>query len=132
MEIIGPNTLKLKLDERVYELINLIKPTHPGESCKFLEGSIWVTRKTYYNEKLANRVYHLINHHLYVVKLTEGVRRKEVYLRVSGRGNINEITREEAMDVVNTRVGYIEDSTLQELPPDDDPAVPYRTVTCDW
>jgi len=132
MEIIGPNTLKLKLDERVYELITLIKPTHPGESCKFLEGSIWAIRRTYYNDKLANRVYHLINHHLYVVKLTEAVRRKEVYLRVSGRGNINEITREDAMEVVNTRVGYIEDSALQELPPDDDPSVPYNTVNCDW
>jgi hypothetical protein len=132
MEVIAPNQIKLRVDERIYELIQLIKPTHEGESCSFLEGPLWATSKTTYREKLVHRSYWLINHHLYAIYKIDGPRTVVTYWRVSGRGNVNEITREDAVEVVNTRVGYVEDSALMELPPNDDPAIPYQTVNCDW
>ena len=132
MEIGGPNVIKVPANEEIAELIKLIKPTHPGYSCRFLEGYIWATARRTYNEKLVNRTYHLISHHLYVIKSINGVVPKHVYIRVSGRGNINEVTRDEAIEIINTRVGYVEDSELMELPLSDDPEIPYRTATCDW
>ena len=132
MEIAGQNTIKVAADEEISELIKLIKPTYPNENCKFLEGYIWATAKRTYNEKLVNRTFHLINHHLYVVKAIGGVTPKHTYLRVSGRGNINVVTREEALDVVNKRVGYVEDSDLMKCPADDSGEIPYNTPTCDW
>ena len=132
MEITGPNNLKLSIEESVFELIKLIKPTHPKDSCKFLEGPLWTVAKRTYKDKLVSRHYHLINHHLYKVSFRNAVDSEHTYLRVSGRGNINTITREEAIEVINTRVGYIEDSELMELPPNDDPEIPYLTATCDF
>ena len=132
MEITGPNNLKLNIDESVFELIKLIKPTHPEDACKCLEGPLWTVAKRTYKEKLVSRHYHLINHHLYVVRSINGVVPSYVYLRVSGRGNINEVTKDEAFEVIKTRVGYVEDSDLADLGPNTDPEIPYRTATCDF
>ena len=133
MQILAPNRIKLDSnDESVFELIKVIKPTHTGDSCRFFEGPLWIESKRKYNDKLVSRIYHLISHHLYKVSLRNAVDSEHTYLRVSGRGNINTITREEAIEVINTRVGYIEDSELMELPPNDDPEIPYLTATCDF
>ena len=131
MEFVAQNRVKVPIDEFIYELIKVIKPTHPGESCRFLEAPLWSTHKRTYNEKLVNRSYWLVNHHLYRVFKIENGRAKSTYWRISGRGNANEITKDEAIEIVNTRVGYVEDSDL-DPGPNDDPAIPYRTATCDF
>ena len=131
MEIVAQNRVKVPVDEFIYELIKVIKPKYSGDSCRFLEGPLWSTHKRTYNEKLVNRSYWLVNHHLYRVFKIESGRAVSTYWRVSGRGNVNPITKEEAIEVINNRVGYIEDSDL-ELPPNDDPEIPYNTPTCDW
>jgi putative N-acetylmannosamine-6-phosphate epimerase len=63
---------------------------------------------------------------------TLGVAGKNVYLRVSGRGNVNEITKEEAIEIIGLRKGYIEDSDLRDIGPNDDPEIPYNTPNCDF
>ncbi len=126
MEIVGHNAAKLRLDERIYEVISIIKPTHKTEPYTFLEGSIWSVRKTYYNDKLVNRVYHTPNHHIYAVHKMDGPTDKVSYWLVSGRGNINEISYERAFALVNERVGYVEDSDLAELGLNDEPSIPYQ------
>ena len=130
MEIVSSNTAKLRLDERIYEVISIIKPTHKTEPCVFLEGNIWCTRKTHYNDKLVNRVYHVTNHHIYSTHKMDGPTERVSYWLVSGRGNINEISYEKAFALINERVGYVEDSDL-ELGVETDPAVPYQ-VNQDW
>jgi hypothetical protein len=45
---------------------------------------------------------------------------------------VNEITKDEAMEIIKDRVGYVEDSTLMDIGPETDPAIPYTTVSCDW
>jgi hypothetical protein len=130
MDVMDPNKIKLPLDERIYEIINIIKPTHDTEPYTFLEGHIWAVRKTYYNDKLANRVYHLINHHIYAVYRMKGAVEKVEYYRVSGRGNVNLISEEEALAAVKKRKGYIEDFELMneifEMSMEDpDPSIPY-------
>ena len=132
MRVEGPNKIKLELEESIFELIKLIKPTHPGDSCRFLEGPLWAESTRKYNGWLVNRTYHVINHHLYKISLRNGVRSRHTYLRVSGRGNVNEITKDEAMEIIKDRVGYVEDSTLMDIVPETDPAIPYTTVSCDW
>jgi hypothetical protein len=132
MQVVGPNRIKLELNESVFELIKLIKPTHLGDVCSFLEGPLWMDsppRK--YNGRLVSRSYWLINHHLYKVSLRNQVRSKHTYLRVSGRGNVNEITKDEAVEIIKDRTGYVEDSFLS-LPESEDPEIPYRTANCDW
>jgi hypothetical protein len=132
IEIVGHNTAKLRLDERIYEVISIIKPTHMTEPYNFLEGNLWVTRKGFYNDKLVNRVYHLINHHIYSTYKMDGPTECATYWLVSGRGNINEITYEKACALVNERVGYVEDSDLAvKFGPNDEPAIPYE-VNQDW
>jgi hypothetical protein len=136
MDVMEPNKIKLPLDERIYEIISIIKPTHDTEPYTFLEGHMWAVRKTFYNDKLANRVYHLINHHIYAVYRMKGALERVTYLKVSGRGNINESPLEEVIEAVKKRKGYIEDSELMneiveigiEEP---DPSIPYE-VNQDW
>ena len=41
MEIISPNRVKVPVEEQLFELITLIKPTHDNEGCSFLEGPLW-------------------------------------------------------------------------------------------
>ena len=125
MEITGQNKIKLPLTERIYEIISIIKPTHKTEPFTFLEGPIWIVRKTHYNDKLVNRVYHTPNHHIYAVHKMDGPTDRVSYWLVSGRGNINEISYERAFALVNERVGYIEDSDM-ELGVETDPAIPYQ------
>jgi len=125
MEIVGNNTAKLRLDERIYEVISIIKPTHKTEPCIFLEGNLWATRKGFYNDKLATRTFWLINHHIYSTYNMDGPVERVSYWLVSGRGNINSIPYEKAFALVNERVGYIEDSDL-ELGAETDPAIPYQ------
>ena len=132
IEITGPNSVKLPLSEHIYEVISLIKPTHDKEECTFLEGPLWATRRGHYNDKLVNLSFWLTNHHIYAVYKTEvWPVEKATYYRVSGRGNINEVTLEEAIDAVKKRKGYIEDFELMnkifaiglEEP---DPSIPYE------
>jgi len=125
MEIVGNNTAKLRLDERIYEVISIIKPTHKTEPYNFLEGNLQIARKGFYNDKLVNRVYHVINHHIYSTHKMDGPTDRVSYWLVSGRGNINEISYERAFALVNERVGYIEDSDM-ELGVETDPAIPYQ------
>lgn len=131
MQILGPNKIKLELNERVFELIRLIKPTHAGDRCRFLEGPIWTEATRKYKGRLVSRMYHLINHHCYKVSHGTGVNSSHTYLRVSGRGNVNCITKEEAMEAVRSS-GYISDADLIKLPQDDNPEIPYLTVNCDY
>ena len=130
MEIVGNNTAKLRLDERIYEVISIIKPTHKTEPYNFLEGNLQIARKGFYNDKLVNRVYHVINHHIYSTHKMDGPTDRVAYWLVSGRGNINEISYERAFALVNERVGYIEDSDM-DLGVETDPAIPYQ-VNKDW
>ena len=130
MEIVGNNTAKLRLDERIYEVISIIKPTHKTEPYTFLEGNLQIARKGFYNDKLVNRVYHVINHHIYSTHKMDGPTDRVSYWLVSGRGNINEISYERAFALVNERVGYIEDSDM-DLGVETDPAIPYQ-VNQDW
>ena len=134
MEVVAQNTIKVPVEEQLFELITLIKPEHDGDVCKFLEGYLWPTAKRTYNEKLVNRTYHVVNHHLYRLQETEngGVRMKSTYLRVSGRGNVNEVSKDEAIDAVKERTGYVEDSDLWKFPADDSGEIPYNTPNCDW
>lgn len=125
MEIVGHNAAKLRLDERIYEVISIIKPTHKTEPYTFLEGNLQVTRKGFYNDKLVTRSYHLVNHHLYATHYMDGPTEKVEYWLVSGRGNINEIPFTKAFALINERVGYIEDSDM-ELGAETDPAIPYQ------
>lgn len=125
MEIVSSNTAKLRLDERIYEVISIIKPTHKTEPYNFLEGNLQIARKGFYNDKLVNRVYHVINHHIYSTHKMDGPTDRVSYWLVSGRGNINEISYERAFALVNERVGYIEDSDM-ELGVETDPAIPYQ------
>jgi hypothetical protein len=132
VEVIAPNQIKLRIDEQIFELVSLIKPTHKTEACTFLEGPLWAASKTTYRDKLVHRSYWVINHHLYSIREINGPDETVTYWRVSGRGNINQITREDAIEVVNTRVGYVEDSDLMEIPlKDPEPAIPYN-VNQDW
>jgi len=48
------------------------------------------------------------------------------YWLVSGRGNINSIPYEKAFALVNERVGYVEDSDLEDLGPNTEPSIPYQ------
>lgn len=131
MEVVDHNTIKLNHDERIFEVISLIKPTHDKEKCTFLEGHIWGSKKTYYNNKLANRFFHVVNHHIYSIYHMEGPNEKVSYWLVSGRGNVNPISYEQAFALVNERVGYVEDSDLAELGPNTEPSIPYQ-VNQDW
>lgn len=126
MEIVGNNVAKLRLDERIYEVISIIKPTHKTEPYTFLEGNLWATKMGYYNDKLVTRRYWLINHHIYSTHKMDGPTDRVSYWLVSGRGNINEIPYEKAFALVNERVGYVEDSDLAELGPNDEPSIPYQ------
>ena len=134
MEFVSPNTIKVPVEESIYELITLIKPEHEKDKCLFMEGPLWKTGERTYKEKLVNRTYHLPNHHLYRLQTKENGRIKSIYLRVSGRGNVNEISREEAVEVVKNRSGYVDDYDLMNFGPerDPDPAIPYLTSNCDW
>jgi hypothetical protein len=131
-EVVSPNTIKVPVEEQLFELIKLIKPEHDGDTCKFLEGYLWATAKRTYNEKLVNRTYWVVNHHLYRLEERNGVKSKSTYWRISGRGNVNQVTKEEAIEVVKERTGYVEDSDLWKFPADDSGEIPYRTATCDW
>jgi hypothetical protein len=131
MDVMEPNKIKLPLDEKINEVIQIVKPTHEHESCSFLEGPLWAVRKTFYNDKLANRVYHLVNHHLYAVYRMKGAVETVTYLKVSGRGNINEVTLEDAIDAVKKRKGYIDDFELmneifESTAENPDPSIPYN------
>jgi hypothetical protein len=44
---------------------------------------------------------------------------------------VNEITKDEAVEIIKDRTGYVEDSFLS-LPESEDPEIPYRTANCDW
>jgi hypothetical protein len=134
VEATGPNIVKVPIDEQLFELITLIKPTHRDEGCSFLEGPLWAAAKRTYNEKLVNRTYHLPNHHLYRLQKVEGSRVKSTYWRVSGRGNLNLVTKEEAIEVIGQRSGYVDDYDLMNFGPktDPDPAIPYTTPNCDF
>ena len=134
MQIVGPNTIKVPIEEKIEELIQIIEPTHDGEDRDFLKGPLWSSRKTKYNDKLVSRTYHVINHHVYAVSSVNGTRRKHTYLRVSGRGNINEMTREDAIEVVCQRKGYVLDIDIADVDKIDvpkDPSIPYE-VNQDW
>ena len=132
MEIISPNRVKVPVEEQLFELITLIKPTHDNEGCSFLEGPLWKIGERTYNEKLVNRTFHLPNHHIYRLQRIESGRVKSTYWRISGRGNVNLVTKEEAIEVVKNRSGYVDDYDLMNIGPNDDPEIPYRTATCDW
>jgi hypothetical protein len=134
VEILGPNAIKIQLDEKIEELIKIIEPTHDGEGRDFLKGPLWIQRKTKYNDKLVSRTYHLINHHLYAVSKVNGTRRNHTYLRVSGRGNVNTISKDEATDIVCKRKGYVLDIDVADIGQTDlpkDPSIPYE-VNQDW
>ena len=130
MEVIEPNLVTIPAEDQIYELIKLIKDSR-GNKVDFLMGPLWREDTITYDGKLVSRIYHLINHHIYIVQ-TLGVAGKNVYLRVSGRGNVNEITKEEAIEIIGLRKGYIEDSDLRDIGPNDDPEILYLTSTCDW
>jgi hypothetical protein len=130
MEVLEPNLVTIPVEEQIYELIKLIKDS-PNNKVEFLMGPLWRVDTVTYNEKLVSRIYHLINHHIYVVQ-TPGIKGKGVYLRVSGRGNVNEITKEEAIEIVGLRKGYVEDGELGNIGPNDDPEIPYLTPNCDF
>jgi hypothetical protein len=118
MEIVSPNTVKLQANESIFELIKLIKE---GNRIKFLEGPIWRIKERSYDGKLATITYHLIGHHIYVVRKNHNAREETTYLCVSGRGNINEITYERARNVIRKRRGYVQDSELKLEPSTDAP-----------
>ncbi len=131
MDIIAPNTVKVNApDEQIYELIKLIKHKYDN-TCHFLRGPLWRTAKRTYSEKLINCRFHLVNHHIYELQENGSAKVTKSYWKVSGRGNINLITREEAIEVIDKRTDYVEDIDLLDLGPDDDPSVPYYG-NCDW
>jgi hypothetical protein len=134
MEITNPNQIKLRANETIYELIQPITPGHEKDHVNFLEGPLWRTARTY-NNKLATHSYKLINEHLYVVRTIDesGTKIKKQYLKVSSRGNINEISYDEALSIVRKRKGYVSDDELLDIGPNTDPAIPdCDTATCDW
>ncbi|MGA3315282.1 MAG: hypothetical protein ABSC64_02450 [Candidatus Korobacteraceae bacterium] len=100
---------------------------------RFLEGPLWKIDATRHEGGvIESRIYHLVNHHVYVIRtLDAGVDSDTFYIQVSGRGNVNEISRENALEVVGLRTGYVEDYDFhfdEPLPPLDNPA-----YTCgDW
>jgi hypothetical protein len=131
MEITGPNEVKITNDEHIYELIKLIK--HKYENvCHFYRGPLWKTAERKYNDKLVWRSFHLINHHIYELQERGDLKIKKSYWRVSGRGNVNPLSREEAIEIISKRTDYVEDSDLGDLGPNDDPEIPYRTPNCDF
>jgi hypothetical protein len=121
MEITAPNTIKLQSEESIFKLIKIIKD---GKKLKFLEGPIWKTNERPYSGKLATRTYHLVNHYFYVVRKNHDAREEKMYLRVSGRGNVHEITYDKARDIICKRTGFVDSSELMKLKPSADPAIP--------
>ena len=131
MEVTAPNSVKIEApDEQIYELIKLIRHKYDN-SCHFLRGPMWRTGKRTYNEKLVNSQFHLVNHHIYEVQKNDDIKLVKTYWRVSGRGNVNPITRTEAIEIIDKRTDYVEDSDLWEVPADDSGAIPYNP-SCDW
>ena len=131
MEILSSYLIKTKANEEVSELIQIIKS---GKELKFLEGPLWMDKppRTYRN-RLTSRQYRLIGNHIYRLKSVNGTRVHKIYLSVSDHGKIKEITYDEAFKIVCERKGYVEDSDLQKLEPNDDPSIPACDAgTCDW
>lgn len=102
-------TVKLRPDESIFELIKLIKPSRKQDTCTFLKGPLWMVGKTMYKEKLANRIYSLIKRHVYRVEHADKGLIVCTYLKVSSKGNVHEITREEACEIIDARTDYVED-----------------------
>jgi hypothetical protein len=124
MEITAPNTIKVSTEEKIFELIKLIRHKY-DKSCHFYRGPLWKIGERSYNEKLVNTTYHLVNGHVYELQENGAAKVSKTYWRVSGRGNVNPISREEAIEIVDKRTDYVEDVDLLDLGPDDDPAIPY-------
>jgi hypothetical protein len=84
-----------------------------------------------YRNKLINTTYHVISHHIYELQENGVAKVTKTYWRISGRGNPHEITREEAIEIIYARKGYIDDYDSMNLGPDTSPNIPYN-ASCDW
>jgi hypothetical protein len=93
---------------------------------------LWIREEGIYAKKLVSRTYHLINHHVYVVRKNVNAKGIKTYLLVSGRGNINEITREKACVIVKKRKKYVDDYTLEPPMSIEDETLPDQFGDRDW